>query len=128
MATATKQIRATRHVARRAVTISGVATLTFLVLEDNGGGYYWTILGSDGESLAHSARHATRDEAAHAARVVRDGARSARFEPGVAPDRPVDFMARRDAAVARDDSDAERWLDERGSFSGEAVTEWPAER
>ena len=121
MATATKQIRAARHVAHRALAISEVATLTFLVLEDNGGGYYWTILGGDGESLAHSARHATRDDAAHAARVVRDGARSARFEPGVA-DRPIDFMARRDAAVARDDSDAERWLDEGGSFSSEAVS------
>lgn len=131
MATATKQIRAARHVAHRALAISEVATLTFLVLEDNGGGYYWTILGGDGESLAHSARHATRDDAAHAARVVRDGARSARFEPGVADrriDRRIDLMARRDAAVARDDSDAERWLDEGGSFSSEAVTEWPVAR
>jgi hypothetical protein len=35
-------------------------------------------------------------------------------------------MARREAAIARDDSDAERWLDEGGSFSSEAVAKWPA--
>jgi hypothetical protein len=37
-------------------------------------------------------------------------------------------MARRSAAIARDDSDAERWLDEGGSINGEAVTQWPAGR
>jgi hypothetical protein len=40
--------------------------------------------------------------------------------------RPVDFVARRAAAVAAGDLDAERWLDEGGSFSSEAVAEKPA--
>jgi uncharacterized protein YegP (UPF0339 family) len=56
------------------------------VFEDNGGDYCWTILGSDGEGLAHSRPYATRDDAAH-------------------------------AALTRDDSDAERWLDKGGGFS-----------
>lgn len=37
--------------------------------------------------------------------------------------RPVDFAARRSATVAQDDSDAERWVDDGGSFSGEGVTQ-----
>jgi uncharacterized protein YegP (UPF0339 family) len=128
MATATEKSRANRQVPRRAGGRSESAALTFLVFEDNGGDYCWTILGSDGESVTHSRPYPTRDDAAHAARVVRDGAGSARFEADAAPDRPVDLMARRDAALARDDSDAERWLDEGGSFGSEAVTQWPAER
>jgi uncharacterized protein YegP (UPF0339 family) len=128
MATATKQSRANRQVPRRAGGPSESAVLKFLVFEDNGGDYCWTILGSDGESVAHSRPYATRDDAARAALVVCDGAGSARFEAGAAADRPVDLMARRDAALARDDSDAERWLDEGGSFCSEAVTQWPAER
>ena len=52
------------------------AAITFLVSEDNGGDYSWTILGSDGESLAQSKAYATHDDAAHAARVVREGAGS----------------------------------------------------
>jgi hypothetical protein len=37
--------------------------------------------------------------------------------------RPVDFAARRSAAIAQDDFDAERWVDEGGSFSSEGVTQ-----
>jgi uncharacterized protein YegP (UPF0339 family) len=123
MATATKNSRARRQVARRAAAGSDSVAITFRVFEDNGGSYFWTIRCSDGESLAHSGRYATRDDAAHAARVVRDGAASARFEPGAVTDRPVDLVARRSATAVRDDSEAERWLDEGGSFSGETVTQ-----
>jgi hypothetical protein len=42
------------------------------------------------------------------------------------PAQPVDLVARREAAVARDGFDADRWSDEGGSVSGEAVAEWPA--
>lgn len=111
MATAPKMSRANRRVARQ----SESAALTFLVFEDNGGDYYWTILGRDGDSLARSRPYATHDDAAHAARVLRDGAGSARFELPAGPERPVDLVARRSAAAARDDSDPERWLDEGGS-------------
>jgi uncharacterized protein YegP (UPF0339 family) len=126
MATATKKTRAARQVARRAYAVSESEAIKFLVFEDNGGGYHWTIIGSDGESLAQSGTLATYDQAAQAARVVRDGAGSARFDRRAGSDPPVDLMARREAAIARDDSDAERWLDEGGSFSSEAVAKWPA--
>jgi hypothetical protein len=39
-----------------------------------------------------------------------------------------DFVTRRLAAVERDDFDAQRWLDEGGSFPIEAVAECPAPR
>ena len=41
------------------------------------------------------------------------------------PAQPVDLVARREAALARDGFDADRWSDEGGSVSGEAVAEWP---
>ncbi len=119
MATATKKPRATRH----AAVVSESPTFTFFVSEDNGGRYRWTLVGPDGDSLAHSTRYATHEEAAHAVRIVRDGAGTAQFSDAAAPDLPVDLLARRDAALARDDSDAERWLDEGGSFNSAAVTE-----
>ena len=50
--------------------------ISFLVFEDNGGDYCWSIVGSDGESLAQSRPYATHDDAASAASVVRDGAGS----------------------------------------------------
>jgi uncharacterized protein YegP (UPF0339 family) len=71
MATAMTKSRANRQVARRAAGRSESAAITFLVFEDNGGDYCWTILGSDGESLAHSRPYATHDDAAHAGRSTR---------------------------------------------------------
>jgi hypothetical protein len=41
-----------------------------------------------------------------------------------APAPPVDLVARREAALARDGFDADRWSDEAGSASVEAVAEW----
>ena len=121
MATATQKSRATRQAQRRAAVVAESAAITFLVFEDNGGSYHWTLLGNDGESLAHSRPYATHEEAAHAARVVRDRSGTARLETGRAH-LPTDLVARRSAAAARDDSD-ERWLDEGGSFSSQPVTQ-----
>ena len=118
MATATRKSR----VPRRAAVGSRSAAITFLVFEDNGGSYSWTVLGPDGESLARSRPYATHEEAADAARVVRDGAGFARFDASAATDLPIDLVARRSAAAARDDSDAERWLDEGASISSEGET------
>lgn len=120
MATATQKSRATRQAQRRAALVAESAALTFLVFEDNGGSYHWTLLGTDGESLARSRPYATHEEAAHAALVARDSSGTARLETGRAH-LPTDLVARRSRAVARDDSDAERWLDEGGSFSSESV-------
>jgi uncharacterized protein YegP (UPF0339 family) len=129
MATAKKQARATtRHFGRSATAASQSAAIEFVVIEDNSGDYHWTILDSGGESVAQSKRFASYDDAEQAARVVRDGAGWARFERRAATDRPVDLVARREATAARDDSDAERWLDEGGSFGSEAVAKWPAGR
>jgi uncharacterized protein YegP (UPF0339 family) len=104
------------------------ASMKFLVFEDNGGAYHWTIVASSGETLVRSASFATYEEAKQAARIVHAGAASASFEPlgGDAP--PVDLAAVRQTGVVRHDLDAERWLDEGGSFSSEAVTRWPAGR
>jgi uncharacterized protein YegP (UPF0339 family) len=109
-------------------TLPEPASMKFLVFEDNGGGYHWMILAGSGETLVRSASFATYEDAEQAARVVHAGAASASFEhlAGDAP--PVDLAARRKTAVVRDDLDAERWLDEGGSFSSEAVTRWPAPR
>jgi len=82
MATATQK---DRPVARAAAAGSASPPMTFLMVEDNLGLYCWTILDSDGESLAHSRPYATYDDAAQAALVVRDGAGSGRLDLGAAP-------------------------------------------
>ena len=127
MPTATKSGRPGRRIASRASAVSGSAAMEFLIFEDNGGGYHWTIVDGAGERLVQSGSFASYDQAENAARVVRDNAGAARLERRAPDDRPIDLAARRDAASV-DDSDAERWLDEGGSFSSEAVTQWPAPR
>jgi uncharacterized protein YegP (UPF0339 family) len=98
------------------------ASMTFLVYQNNGGGYHWAIVADGGETLAQSTSYGSYVEAEQAALIVRRGAARASFEDrsGHAP--PVDLPARQDAATARDRLDAERWLDEGGSFNSEAVT------
>jgi uncharacterized protein YegP (UPF0339 family) len=101
--------------------LSEPAPMTFLVFEDNGGSYHWTIVAADGATLARSEGFASYNDAEQAAQRVREAASSARFDrPGIGA-LPVDLIAHRDAAS--DDADAERWLDEGGSFSSEAVTQ-----
>jgi uncharacterized protein YegP (UPF0339 family) len=95
------------------------APVTFLVFEDNGGSYRWTILAADGATLARSEGFASYDDAEQAARRLHQAATSAHFQRRANGASPVDLIARRDAAS--DDVDAERWLDEGGSLSSEAV-------
>ncbi len=97
--------------------------MKFLIFEDNGGGYHWTIVAGSGETLVRSASFASYEEAKQAARVVHAGAASASFEHLAGDTPPVDLLARREKRMVRDDLDAERWLDEGGSFSSEAVTD-----
>jgi uncharacterized protein YegP (UPF0339 family) len=104
------------------------AAMKFVLYEDNGGGYHWTIVAASGEPLVQSASFASYEEAKQAARIVHRGASQASFEDCSAETPPDDLAARRDTRVARDELDAERWLDEGGSFSSEAVTRWPAPR
>ena len=128
MATATKKARAARQVACGAGGVSESAVMEFLIFGDNGGGYHWTIVGGSSEPLVQSGSFASYDDAEHAARVVRKGAGSARFEHRAAGDRPVELVALREAAVACETLDAERWLDDGGGLRSEAVAKWPAGR
>ncbi len=100
----------------------------FFVFEDNGGGYRWTIVAGSGETLARSASFASYEDARQAARIVHAGAATASIEHLASDTPPVDLVVRRQVATLRDDLDAERWLDERGGFTSEAVTRWPAAR
>lgn len=114
--------------AQETEALSTPASMKFLIFEDTGGDYHWTIVAGSGETLVRSASFATYEDAEQAARVVHAGAGSASFEHLGVDAPPVDLVARRETAVGRDDLDAERWLDEGGSFSSEAVTRWPAGR
>ena len=126
MATATKKSRAAGRLPGRAPEVRVPASMEFLISEDNGGDYHWTIVAGGGATLARSGSFASYEDAERAAQHVREGAASALFERRGDGARPVDLSARRDAS--RDATDAERWLDEGGSFSSEAVAKWPAPR
>ena len=122
MATATKKSRAAKQLAGRASAVRVPGSMEFVIFEDNGGDYHWTIVARDGATLARSESFGSYEDAELAAQHVRDGVASALFERRGDGARPVDLSAR------RDDADAERWLDEGGSFSSEAVAKWPAPR
>lgn len=124
----TQAVDAVREARAAANAVPEPASMKFLVFEDNGGGYHWTIVAGTGERLVRSESFASYEDAKHAARVVHAGAASASFEHLAGDTPPVDLGARREKRMAREDLDAERWLDEGGSFSSEAVTRWPAPR
>jgi uncharacterized protein YegP (UPF0339 family) len=126
MATATKRSRAAGRLPRRAREVRVLESMEFLIFEDNSGDYHWTIVAADGTTLARSGNFASYEYAERAAQRVRDGVPSARFERRATGELPVDLSARRGATG--DAADAERWLDEGGSFSSEAVAKWPAPR
>jgi uncharacterized protein YegP (UPF0339 family) len=126
MATAIKKSRAARRLPRRARKVRVPESMEFLIFESNAGDYHWTIVTADGATQARSPGFASHEDAERAAQHVRDGAAAARFERRPIGELPVDLSARRGATS--DAADAERWLDEGGSFSSEAVTKWPAPR
>ena len=99
------------------------AAMTFLIYEDNVGGYHWKLVADGGETLVRSAGFGSYDGARQAARVVQRGASQATFEQASDSPPPTDLPARRHliTLTLRDRLDAERWLDEGGSFSSEAV-------
>jgi hypothetical protein len=99
--------------------------MEFVIFEDNAGDYHWEIVGTDGV-LARSGSFASHEETAQATRRFRDGAGSALFDRRSAAADPIDLLADRDGPSAEED--AERWLDESGSFSSEAVATWSARR
>lgn len=91
--------------------------MKFLFFEDNAGGYHRTIVARNGETLVQSTSFASYEEAKQAARVVHAGAASASFEPLAGEIPPAELVAGGTPRAARDELDAERWLDEGGSFS-----------
>ncbi len=99
------------------------ASMKFLVFEDNGGGYHWTIVAARGKRLVQSTSYASYEEATEAAHAVHAGAASASIEPLSGNTPSVDLRARREQPGAREDLDGERSLDEGGSFSSEAATQ-----
>jgi uncharacterized protein YegP (UPF0339 family) len=124
MVTAIKKSRAGGRRPHRASQVRVPESMEFLIFEDNGGYYHWTIVAADGATLARSEDFGSYEDAERAAQHVRDGATSAPFDHRAASARPVDLTERRSATS--DAVDAERWLDEGGSFSSEAVAKWPA--
>ncbi|MGN6168100.1 MAG: YegP family protein [Solirubrobacteraceae bacterium] len=126
MGTAPKKSRAAGLLAPPARDVRVPESMEFLIFEDNGGAYHWRIVGGDGATLAQSESLASYDAAEQAARRVRDGAASARFNRRAGELGAVDLATRRDRPS--DDLNAERWLDEGGSFTREAVARWPDRR
>jgi len=119
MATATKKSRANGRLPRSAPEGPVPESMELLIFEHNGGAYHWKIVAGDGATLVRSAGFASYEDAERAANRVRDGAASAPLEHRAASARPVDLSA--GGAATSDAADAERWLDEGGSFSTEAV-------
>jgi hypothetical protein len=105
--------------------VSAPASMRFLGFEDNRGVFHWAIVGASGNPLVQAATFVSYEEAKQAAGVVRSGAVSAPSENRADDTAPLQFAARRETATVTDDLDAERWLDEGGSFSSE-VTGCPA--
>ena len=124
MATATEKSPAAIKPASRAARARVPKSGEFVIFEDNGGSYHWRVVAGDGAPLAQSGGFACYEDAEQGARRVRDAAGSPLLERQGTGAPPVDLVARR--AALEDNADAERWLDEGGSFSSEAVARWPA--
>jgi hypothetical protein len=78
MATATKKARATVPASRGMQGES--VSMEFVIVEDNGGKYHWTLLDRKGNSLARSPRFPSYGRAEDAARVVLAGSGSAQLD------------------------------------------------
>jgi hypothetical protein len=100
MATATSKARAAAGTTRGAVRASDSVSMEFLVVEDNGGDYYWTLMDRDGISLARSPSFASYEHAEDAARVVLAGKGSARLAEGASKKR-LELTRRRQPETRR---------------------------
>jgi uncharacterized protein YegP (UPF0339 family) len=100
--------------------------MKFLAFEENGGAFHWAIVATSSDPLVQSASFASYEGAKQAAGIVPSRSGAAPFEDRADDTPPLELAARRETPTVRDDLDSERWLDEGGSFSSEAVTRWPA--
>ena len=96
--------------------------MQFLSFEDNGGAFHWALVAAGGDRLVPSATFVSYETARQAAGVVRSGAVSAPFENRADDPARLELAAHPEPATAAYDLDAERWLDEGGSFRSELVT------
>ena len=78
------------------------ASMKFLIFEDNGGDYRWTLVAASGERLAQSNRFASHKKATRAARIARAGTASAPIEDCVAAPRTATCQPD-GLAIERDD-------------------------
>ena len=65
--------------------------MEFLIVEDNGGDYHWTLLDRDGNSLARSPSFTSYEGAEDAAGVALAGAGSARLDRRAATESSLDI-------------------------------------
>jgi uncharacterized protein YegP (UPF0339 family) len=104
-----KHARAAKENAQpSAANLPEPASMTFLIHEDNGGRYHWTIVADGGETLLRSASFGSYERANGAAGIVHRGASQASFEDRSDEPPPIDLRGRRDASGAPDRLDAER--------------------
>jgi uncharacterized protein YegP (UPF0339 family) len=108
-------------------------TVKFLLYQDNGGGYYWTIVDDGDEVIARSAGFASYPEANYAADMVHRAAATARFENRSGTTPPPRPLASAGGATKGDGAAPEPSSNPGGSVSREEVTRrakaagaWPA--
>jgi hypothetical protein len=118
--------RTKRRAGARPVSVP--ASMKFLAFEENGGAFHWAIVPASSDCLVQSASSASYEGAKQAAGIVPSPSGAAPFEDRADDSPPLEVAARREAAMVRHDLDAERWLDERGSFNSEVVTPWSSRR
>jgi uncharacterized protein YegP (UPF0339 family) len=91
MATAAMKARANAGANGGAATAPESVSMEFLIVEDNGGHFHWTLLDRDGHDLARSPSHASHEDAEDAALVVLAGAGSARLDRRAATNGSLDI-------------------------------------
>jgi len=92
MATATKKARAMTGANPAAKGKFAPSSMEFLVVEDNGGKYHWTLLDRERNCLALSPRFVSYEQAEDAAGVVLAGAAAARLDRRAANGSPPDVL------------------------------------
>jgi uncharacterized protein YegP (UPF0339 family) len=117
----TQAVSAMRKARAAPSSLPEPASMAFLIYEDNGGGYHWTIVADGGETLVRSASFRSYEDAKQVAGIVHRGVSRASFELG-SHNPPLADLPLAATPDRRDRLDAERWFDERGSFSSEALT------
>jgi len=94
MATAAMKARAHPGANGGTVVAPESVSMEFIIVEDNGGHYHWTLLDRDGNNLARSSSHASHEDAEDAALVVLAGAGSARLDRRAATDSSLDIPSK----------------------------------